>query len=358
MNEKNINSKKKSRALNDELRNFILDEQSEARNAIVKYVKDNIEIDEKEKSVAMCFRGEYMCLYYRCHMLLMIKRYNKKIVGEFNFRHSRFTDDWDKKAARLKQLHVSNFKEKTYKDEDGSVKPYTFDSTNIRFDIVEPKYENGQWSYIDSISSAELTEILDIYKELIEDFVDSEKVIYQWQGEKDKPKKGDVSKNKSQNKEKNAQQKLYAQYFYREDAFIYDLEYTEPGLSPDEVLRLGIEDDEKVSGRFDLLGVVHEDGADVLEFIELKSTLDACKKKKSGVHSHIRDYVKYIDSYKRVKARMEEALDTITLLKKIFDIPFIPKPFKHPVRARIRFVFTGEAKEYEVPIVFTKYSEM
>lgn len=351
----------KSRKLINELRNFILDKESKQRNAIVDYVKYNR--NKGKNSVAMCFRGDNICLYYRCHMLLLIKYSKKKIVGEFNFRHSRFTEKYENIAKQLKDdLGVYNFNKNKYIDENGEEKPYTFDSIAIRFDIAQVKQEGEKWVYTELIEDNKLNEILGIYAKLIDDFLNPELNTYFWQGKDDKPKKGDKAK-KSRNTEKDAQQMLYSKYFSCKDAFIYDLEYTEHRLTKEEAAKLGSEEleNKEVKGRFDLLKLVQEDNGDVLEFIELKSTLNACRNRKSGVHKHINDYVKYIDNYDLVKARMEEALDTIDILKQIFGndiIPFTPKKFMEPVRSRIRFIFTDEAEKYEFPIVVSKYSEM
>ena len=76
------------------------------------------------------------------------------------------------------------------------------------------------------------------------------------------------------------------------------------------------------------------------------------------MRSHIKDYMKYLEDDERVTARMEEALDTIEILRQIFDIKFKPKPFKTRVRARVRFIFTDDAVKYDFPIAVTKYSQI
>ena len=123
---------------------------------------------------------------------------------------------------------------------------------------------------------AKFGEILQIYKSLIDDFLDPAKREYAYD-------KKQICR-KSHNTEKDRQQQLYAAYFLNDVPTYYDIEYTEHNSAANNV-----------PGRFDLLGLRKENGAYTLLLTELKSTLNACDGK-SGIAKHESDYTKYLDS--------------------------------------------------------------
>lgn len=296
-----------NRILIKKIKEYLLTE-SPNRNFIIDYVKKSL--DKGIDSVALCFRGDYATLYYRCHQLLRIKSSRNRIIGEFDFRHSRFTKDYREKRKLLESYGVDFSK---FSEENASCR-------YIRFHL------NG----IDAIEKESLAKILEIYKGLIIDFITPELNEYQY----DIPKsvKDKICRNKTKNIEKNRQQQLYAENFYCTDETFYDLEYIEPRAK-----------EKGVAGRIDLLGIKRNGDGYLLELVELKSTLAACDGN-AGIDKHQNDYLNYLRHSECVKERKIEVCETIRLLHEILDKPCSEDLSPDKIEIAIKFIFTDEAK--------------
>ncbi len=283
---------REGRVLGGHVHDF-LTTRSPIRDRIVNFVRDNLR--NGTRSVALCFRGNAATLYYRCHQLLRIRRSRGGTIGEFDFRHARFTENYLQTLGRLDKLHVD---------------PAPF--LNAR------KYLSFS---LETCGEDELTEILETYRGLIDDFFDPEKTEYAF----DAPA---VSHKKQVYLEKDRQQQLWAGYFLNDALTYYDLEYSERFAEKNGL-----------HGRFDLLGLRAAPNGYTLLLTELKSSPQAVGGR-SGIASHERDYLKYLDS-PFLAARKNEACEAIKLLCEIFQRPY-PKDLAPETitEAKIQFVFS------------------
>ena len=281
---------------------------SENKKYIVELVKNRIFC--RAKSIALCFRGDYASLYYRANQLLKIHCSRTAVVADFDFRHARFTQNYRVILRKLISLNVdiSNF----------SDLPNQTSRRHVRFELTGKN----------AVTTYALGEILKIYMDLVDDFVNPDKKEYAFD-----PKN---HHRKSSNREKDRQQELYAGYFFGDlscdrHLLYYDLEYTE-------------HDAEKsgVHGRFDLLGLERDGDGYTILFAELKSKPGSCTGE-SGIAAHEKDYIKYLDS-NFVENRKREACENVKLLSKIFEQPLpenlTPENIK---KAKIKFVFSDDA---------------
>lgn len=277
------------------------------RDFLVEHIKEALK--NGEDSVALCFRGSYATLYYRCHQLLRICSSQTAIVGEFDFRHSRFTKDYAEKQNLLESYGVDFSKF----DKDNKNRRY------VRFIL------DGSGA----VTPDCLAKIMNIYKELINDFISPELNEYQY----DVPQNiiDGICRKKSKNVEKNRQQQIYAEYFYRTDETFYDIEYTEPRAK-----------EKGVAGRIDLLGIICNGGKYYLELVELKSTLSACDGN-AGIDKHETDYINYSKST-CVEERKAEACAAMQLLSDILGKPRIEGLSHEKMDIVIKFIFTDYAK--------------
>lgn len=302
------------RILRGRVREFF-ETPSPARTLIANYVLDNL--NKREQSVALCFRGDFATLYYHCHQLLRIRDSRSGIIGEFDFRHARFTQAYREKLAQLKEMGVDA--------SDFSDEPGQNGRRYVRF-------------VLRGFGEEKLEKVLNIYKDLIEDFIDPSKQTYAFD-----PKTVCI---KSKNIEKNRQQELYAAYFWRNDLMYYDLEYTEPRAA-----------EKKVPGRFDLLGLRADRDGYTLLLTELKSTKGALGGK-AGLSKHEKDYNDYINS-PCAEVRKAEACEAVRLLGEIFGRP-CPADLKpeNIKRVKAKFVFSdkviGSGRTYCLPDGFEK----
>lgn len=290
-----------SRALIKELRDFLTG-QSDNRDCIVEYIKNAI--GNGEKSIALCFRGSYASLYYRCCQLLKIKLKNKNIVGEFNFRYALAHPDRENIKNQLEQKGV-----------------------------VYGNNERAVWFVLQGdggVTKDNLSFILGTYIKLIDSFIGR--------------------RSRTNSREKDRQQQLFAAKFGKSDNTYFDIEYTEPR---ETLIKAGYYDyaEDKIAahkadkgGRFDLLGLRKTDGGYMLQFVELKSTTRACDGK-AGVDEHIKDYTKYCKYKTLVEARKSDAVSTVNLLSKILGEKFFPETFTKEdiVGHEIVFIFTDKA---------------
>ena len=187
-----------NRILSKELRQF-LTSKNPNRDCLIDYVR--LHIADGTKSVALCFRGNLATLYYRCHQLLRIRCSRTAIIGEFDFRHSRFTKNYKQILGKLKSLNV---RVSGFSDE-----PNRRAQKYVRFDLTG---ENA-------VSREQMLEILFIFKSLIDDFINPDNVEYAFDMQ--------TPHSKSLNLEKDRQQQLYSTYFLNNELFYYDIEYAE-----------------------------------------------------------------------------------------------------------------------------------
>ena len=293
---------RKNRILTARLHAF-LTEPSPTRDPIIAFVRAHMACGTR--SVALCFRGTAATLYYRCHQLLRIRGSRTGVVGEFDFRHARFTKDYKGILETLRALGVDT----------------------SRFSDVAAK--NAQKYLIVPLSGKEavpceaIDTILLAFMALIDDFLDPALTAYAF----------DIgpARNKSAGLEKDRQQQLYAAYFLKNDLLYYDLEYAEPYA-----------EQSGVHGRFDLLGLRREGDFYSLLFTELKSTRSACGGK-AGIADHEKDYLAYLSSV-FIENRKKEACETVKLLCEIFGVPFPANLTPDRIQtAKIKFVFSDTA---------------
>ena len=293
---------RKNRILTEELRQFLTTD-SPNRNYLIEHVRQNI--GNGARSVVLCFRGTAATLYYRCHQLLKIRSSRTVLIGEFDFGHARFTHNYKQILAKLHSLRVDA---SGFSDQD-------VHSSNryVRFCLTGEQ----------AVTPHKLKEILQIYKNLIDDFLDPSKVTFAF-NPKNRCKK-------SNNLEKDRQQQLYAAYFLQDDLTYYDLEYAEHYAEKDGV-----------HGRYDLLGLRRNGDCYTLLLTELKSTSSACFGK-SGVSDHERDTLQYLNS-SLIDARKVEACQTLKLLCEIFgkEYPTNLTP-NNITQAKGKFVFSDKS---------------
>ncbi len=286
------------RILTGDVCNFF-EEPSPERDVIVRYVQENLQ--GGARSVALCFRGNYATLYYRCRQLLRIYKARRGLVGEFDFRHARFTEEYAEILSTLSGMGVdiSHFSDAPGEDSRRYVK----------FALRGFGEEN-------------LGRVLDIYRALIDDYVDPEKHEHCFD------RKSVCRKPK--NFEKDRQQQLYAAYFMQDSLMYYDLEYTEHDSK-----------EKNVPGRFDLLGLRREENGYTLLLSELKSTYAAIGGK-SGLAAHEADYLRYLES-DLLPARKKEACETVLLFTKLFAAPYPEQLTPENITSvKAQFVFSDD----------------
>ena len=303
----NKNIKTDSRVLSDgNLKKFLLG-NSEQRNAIIEYVDKRL--NNGSKSIALCFRGNYFCLYYRCHKLLDVKFNNGKLLANFDFSHAKFIRS-DKIFNQIVKVLKNKYRVEGIKDDcSGPIK------NTITFDLLKT-------------SGDDIKKILHVYTYVTDQFVVRPGGIEYRFGRKENTKGNSRS---SKNTEKDRQQALYSQNFCSEDKFIYDVEYVEPDRR-----------NKHVDGRFDLLGLVRKGDKYFLELIELKSEYRACfDDKTADVKKHLKDYKEYLSNGELVNNRIDEAYEILELMRALFPEKVRFKLEDRPT-ARVRFIFSDD----------------
>ena len=273
------------------------------KQCLVQLVRERIALGAE--SLALCLRGDYVSLYYRGNQLLKIHGTRTAVAADFDFRHARFTPNYREILQRLNAMKVDSSR---FCDE-----PNQKNKRHVRFHLTG---ENA-------VSDLQLKEILKIYMQLVDDFVDPTMLEYAFD-----PKNHN---RKSSNLEYDRKQQLFSKYFFGQELVYYDLEYAEHDAE-----RVG------VHGRYDLLGLAREGNGYTLLFVELKSKSGACNGK-SGIVAHEGDYVDYLDS-RFVETRKKEACENIKILYEIFKMP----PLEHLTpdnikQTKIKFVFSDSA---------------
>lgn len=295
---------RETRVLAKEIRDY-LTVPSPDRDFLLGYIKERI--GKGRESAALCFRGNKATVYYRSHQLLWIRLARGGIIGEFDFRHSRFSKD--------------------YKDVKKELENYGVDFSGFDENDKNKRHVRFCLSGSNAVTSDRLGKILEIYRRLIDDFLSKEKSEYAF----DAPKNG---KKKSDNREKDVQQEIYSKHFYDSAETYYDIEYTQHRA-----------EEHGVAGRFDLLGLRREGERYALLFTELKSTAAACVGS-AGIEKHEKDYLTYLQKTDLVQARKEEAVAVMRLLAEILGKPTMPNLSPENIDAKIQFLFTHDAAGY------------
>lgn len=270
-----------SRALAyDKLEKFFTEPTSNAE-CLIGLIKAHI--GDGHRSISMCLRGTYVSVYYRCGQLLKIiyQPRKRKIVGLFNFRYALPHPNAEKYRSELSRLGVKfgNNEKEISVTLDGS----------------------------DMVESDNLEAVLNKYLELIDYWIEH--------------------KTKNEAREKDRQQQLFSMLFGNSENTYFDIEYKEPR---DTLIAAGYYDfagedyeakkaafKERSGGRFDFLGLRKAGEKYVLQFVELKSTAEACDDD-SGVLDHITDYTKYCRYDKLVDKRKSDAVYIVNFLSHVF----------------------------------------
>ena len=207
------------------------------------------EIVKSDKELIMCFRNNYINVYYKGHSLFKITRLATKYKVEFNMGHARYTEPgerntkWDELRTKIPGV---NLKER--------------DLTAISV------MKNGK--------AYDFKPVIGIYKEFINDFMDSGK-----QTDYFKKEDGMQPSEKTKNNliEKQHQQRLFSEYFFTNSEYVFfDMELTIPGCTR--------------AGSPDCLALRMENGEPkAVVFVEVKSTEGACSGK-HGVKKHSGDF--------------------------------------------------------------------
>ena len=291
-----------SRALIDKLSDF-LKNPSPNQECIVELIKDYI--DKREKSISLCFRGDYATLYYRCRQLLRLEYTNKQVKGFFNFRYARFS------------LHEVN-----YRDELSNLGvKFGEDLRNVSVIL------DGDGK----VEKENLKQILTKYIELIDCWLAHVRKTTICEGDR--------------------QQQLFAIGFGNNKNTYFDIEYREPR---ETLIKEGYYDyvdgdleakkaeyQQHSGGRFDLLGLRKADGGYVLQFVEVKTKPSACDGK-AGVLDHISDYTKYCNYKNMVDKRKSDAVYIVNLLSEILNTDNRLK-IEDIIDHEIVFIFTDDS---------------
>lgn len=249
----------------------------------------------------ICFRYNYINIYYRGHSVFKISEYKTKYLVEFNIGHARYTDK-DRKETLCKRLYELSANFRINKD-------------NIAiFDVLKRKN-----------NSLKIEDIFYIYKEFIDDFFDNSKDYDYFKDEK-------IVKKKNLT-EKDHQQKIFMKYFSMKDQYLfYDME-------------LSLPKDVK-AGSPDCLAVrTNGNSVDAVVLVEIKSTISACNGK-NGIKKHYNDFNAIISNkeYKsKITAAMVNALNNYIELGLVnIDMSRMAENIKYEKL----FIFTAEAKKW------------
>lgn len=235
------NARKISQEFRDSLKNGVLSELTD----IVK----------KDESLIMCFREEYINVYYKGHSLFKIEKNRKGYKFSFNTGHERYT----KTETRKKRLAILG--EKAPGINSGK------EVTTFYIPVKDKKVD--------------LRSIIGIYKQFIDDFMDVtlKKDFFKEEAGKEQSKKG-----KNRLTEKQHQQRLFSEYTFGNTEYIfYDMELSIPDYS--------------MGGSPDCLALKVENGVPkAIVLVEVKSTQNACIGN-NGIKKHYDDF----DKMKEIK---------------------------------------------------------
>lgn len=221
----------------------------------------------KDKSLLMCFRGKYITIYYKGHSMFKIDKYirnkEKNQYGHkisFDFRHARFTREWEKKWAKLEYIG--------YERIGNEIVSYT------------SKIQNNDFWH----------EAIGILKIYMDDYFDLQKKINYF-------KEGALENKKFHLERQRQQQIMSSNQDLENGYFIYDMEFSQANENKDV----------PKSGRFDMMAIKMNGENINIMFIELKSTLSACNDSETGVKQHYYGIKKYMSKEELIDIRKKEA---------------------------------------------------
>lgn len=271
-------------------------------------LKELIDLVRKDKSLLMCFRGDYINVYYKGHSMFKIKKYTrdkeKKEYGHkisFDFGHVKFTEDWKDELNKLESIG--------YEQKGNEIVSYT------------SKISTDFWN--------KSAEILKIY---MDDYFDMEK--------KNNYFKDGVLENKPNYLEKQKQQQIMSSnQDFKNRYFIYDMEFSQANENKDV----------PKSGRFDMLALrINEETVNIV-FIELKSTLSACNDKETGIEAHYKGITEYILKNELIETRIKEANKIYNIY---YELGLISNEIKDinldKSKVEVLFILTDKAVNYEI----------
>ena len=275
-------------------------------------LKELLAMIKQDNTLCLCFRGQYISVYYKGESLFKIEQLKQSYKINFDFNHARYTQKADEQLKRLIEL---GYKKKEGKEKKGDR------SRKILCKYPSPNINTTSYDFW--IESSK------IMKSLIEDFLDFKKKQDYF---KTKGKKG--NRNKNCHLERQRQQDIMRiNNSLDEEYFVYDIEYAQPRNSRD--------DDN--SGRFDMLALRRvSKGSYNLVFVELKSTITACSGK-CDIEKHRRDLKKYIENNDIVDIRK---IDAVEICRQYGLLGLVEQESVKVEDVEILFVFTDEAIKY------------
>jgi hypothetical protein len=269
-------------------------------------LKDMVDKIKGDNTLCLCFRRQYVNVYYKGDSLLKIRRFAQSYNLIFNFNHARYTKEHQQ---RLRVLEGLGFKY----PKGGR------DRTNRQLTCKYPQDNKANTLF--------WQESIRVLKSLVDDFLDTQKK-YDWFKLHRKEKKN------SWHLEKQRQQEIMmTNNTLSGEYFIYDMEYDQPRNSSKE----------KKSGRFDMLALRRMgNGCFNLVFIELKSTRNSCDGK-SGIEKHCDDLNRYIENETLMETRKNEAYEICCQYERL---GFVEQENIKVEEKEVLFVFTDEAVNY------------
>ena len=276
-------------------------------------LKELTEIVKNSDDLIMCFRDEYINIYYKSHSLFKVVALSTQFNFEFNLGHARYTDTYENTSKLLSNYGVVT-KHTIGSDKNGN------ETNTYNAKIVVKK--DGTINNLNSIVA--------LYKRYIDDFFDTTKTYDFF--------KKDNDESKTELLEKVRQQEIFSKHmnFTGRGAewLFYDMELSIPNQSKT--------DDKK--GSPDCMAVKLVDGIlNEVVLVEVKSNSSACNGN-NGIKKHYIDFNKIIsnntDKENLYKA-MKNAIKYYSYLGMIPDIAI--GNFDENVKFSIHYIFTDDA---------------
>ena len=252
-------------------------------------LKDLLDIIKKDEELIICFRKNYVNIYYKSHSIFKIEEQKRQYKFTFNLGHARYIDCFERIKDVLSFMNIEA-KKILSKDKKGKER-YSYSAV-----FAIKKSEK---------SSEDFKSIVHLFKDYIDDFFKG--------GTRDDLFEG-VSRNTNTLREKRHQQVLYSKYSNSSgELLFYDMELSLPkpeeGTADDKIIKREI--GAHITGAPDCLAVKLENGVvSKIVLVEVKSTREACAGE-HGIKKHDEDFNKIIDcSYYRkfIAESMKETL--------------------------------------------------
>lgn len=286
-----MNKERASRVINKEFLNDLKCGKLQELTNIVR----------EDKSLLMCFRGDYINIYYRGRCMFRIEQQAKDYKISFNFNHAKFTIDWEEKKNQLEQMN------------------YKLNKNELVIAVSKIIDANYFWK-----------QSIELMKGFIDEFLDADIHINYINGKEEK-KRDYLEKQRQQQIMKNNQD-------FQNNYFIYDREYTQPRTL----------NEEKKHGQIDLLALRKAKDKGIIVFIEVKSKKDP-NKGKANIEKHYDDYIKYISNETFVQSRKLEAIEIIEHYIFLGLVDLDINEYKHNCRdmtTEMLYIFTDESIDY------------